>query len=149
LQREGFSRTYVWGDQPPYVAGFYTLIPHRIDSDENTRVPGHAGGALSGYLIGKIGLDLRAVDHESNVPVGDQTLSVPNSILLVIDAVVRASHAAYIAGGRYVFINISNEPAHIVEAVRAVGFHSISPSGDPMHVIRLGRPPNPLRRSTG
>ncbi|WP_145013144.1 hypothetical protein [Mycobacterium marseillense] len=139
LQDEAFCRTYVWGDQLPYVAGFYALLPHRIESDEDLKVTGHAGGALSGYLIAKIGLHSGARDLQSLLP-GDSNERIANKYLLVVDAVARSSRASYFAGGRYVFIDLQNEPPWLVEAAGRIGFHSISPSGSTMHVMKLRRP---------
>jgi hypothetical protein len=139
LQDEAVLRTYVWGDQLPYVAGFFSLSPHRIESDEDLKVAGHAGGSLSGYLIAKIGLHSAAADETTLLP-GDSDTRLPNKYLLVIDAVVSAGRASYWAGGRYVFIDLQNEPAWVAEVSERLGFRSISPTGSTMHVMKVQRP---------
>jgi hypothetical protein len=139
LQDDGVCRTYVWGDQLPYVAGFYALVPHTLQSDEDLNVTGHAGGVLSGYLIAKLGLHAGVRDLESLLP-GDSDQRIANKYLLVVDAVARASRASYFAGGRYVFIDLRGEPEWLVEVVGRVGFRSISSSGSPIHVMLVRRP---------
>jgi len=136
---QGFSRTFVWSDQPPYVAGFYSLVPHRVDSDEDTWVSGHAGGALSGYLLAKIGLHRKAVGQLCRL-AGDSGIEAPAELLLILDAHIRASRASYLCCGRYLFVDTSNEPPHFLEVLSRVGFHSISPGGNPLHVMLLRRP---------
>lgn len=139
LQEEGVCRTYVWGDQLPYVAGFYSLVPHRVESDEDLKVSGHAGGALSGYLIAKFGIHQAALRQKSLLP-GSGTTSLENKYLLLIDAVVQASRASWQAGGRFVFIDLQNEPEQLVEAAGRLGFKSISPSGSSMYAMKTRRP---------
>ena len=138
-QEQSFCRTYVWSDQPPYVFGFYSLVPHRVDSDEDVKVSGHAGGALSGYLLAKIGLHQKAVGQVCRIP-GDAGLTAPAELLLVLDAHIQATRASYLAGGRYLFVDTSNEPPHFLDVFRRIGFRSISPSGNPLHVMKLRRP---------
>lgn len=140
LQEEAFARTFVWADQPPYVSAFYTLVPHRVESDDDHQISGHAGGALSGYLIAKIGIHQKAAADHSLFP-GSSNDTLPNVYLLIIDAVVRATHASYFAGGRYIFIDLNNEPQYLVDAAREIGFKSISPTGSTMHVAKVRRPP--------
>lgn len=131
----------MWADQPPYVAAFYTLVPHRIESEDDTRISGHTGGDISGYLIAKIGINVDAASGSSRLP-GDPGHTLSNILLLLIDAVVHASRASYLAGGRYVFIDINNEPSTLSDAVQQIGFSSISSAGSSMHVMKVPRPRN-------
>jgi hypothetical protein len=142
LQNERTCVTYVWADQPPFVSGFLTLTPHRLEDDE-VRVSGHAGGALSGYLIAKIGIHENAVHETVKVRVGrepDDFSELPPTVALLIEAVVHATRAAFYAGGRWLFIDTSNEPDHLVGNLEALGFKPIKSEGSPVYFLKLGRP---------
>jgi hypothetical protein len=140
VQTEGRMRTYVWDDQAPYVSAFYSLVPHVLPADDGFYIPGDPlGGPLSGFLIAKLGINQNAVGQESELP-GHPEVTLENEILLLVDAMVTARRAALIGGGRYAFIDTSNEPPHILTALGRVGFKSVTEAGHPVHVVRLGRP---------
>lgn len=142
LQGDRTCVTYVWADQPPYALGFFTLTPHRV-MDVAEGLSGHAGGAMSGYLIAKIGINQNAVSETVNIwtgPAEDDFAAVSPTVALLIDAVVHASRAAYYGGGRWLFIDSSNEPQHILDNLDRLGFKSITAEGSPMRFLKLGRP---------
>lgn len=142
LQETRTCVTYVWSDQPPYVSGFFTLTPHRID-DEEARIPGHAGGTLSGYLIAKIGVHEGAVDETIDLKVGPEAsdvVALPPIVGLLIEAIVKAARAAFHGGGRWLFIDTTNEPPHVLSELETLGFKAIKPEGSALHFIKLGRP---------
>ena len=126
------------GRQTPYVYGFYTLVPHSLEPDQETRISGHAGGALSGYLIAKIGIHQGAAQEQVTRTTRDgQKITFPTPVFLVIDAIVDAEMAAEHGGGRYCFIETTNEPPHILATLRGLSFRPISPGGSAMHFIKL------------
>lgn len=101
---------------------------------------GHAGGVLSGYLIAKIGVDQRAIDSQTRLSDEDRTVTVPVLWALVVHAVVRASAAARLAGGKWLFIDTTNEPQCIMDALARIGFKSITPEDNSVHFVKLGSP---------
>ncbi len=141
LQQDGLCKTYVWADQPPYVSGFYTLIPHRIDASNQTiTVAGHTGGSITGYLIAKIGIHEDAAERLADVARPDPTkppFQIPNAVLLVLEALLAANRAAEHAGGEYLFVDTSNEPKSILDALDTMGFVPMRIVG-PMWALKLG-----------
>ena len=136
-------RTYVWDDQAPYVAAFYTLVPYVVDANDDFSIPGDPlGGPLSGYLIAKLGIHQKTVGQLSQIG-DDADLMFENENLLLVDALVRAGRASQFGGGRYAFIDATNEPDHILSAMRRVRFRPVAPANNPLHVVRLGRPSVP------
>ncbi len=128
--------TYVWAEGE-FVYGFFALTPHRL-VDADVSISGHAGGPLTGYLIAKIGMRESAAQETDPVPADDgSTFMIPKAGLLVIDALIAASEASERGGGRYLFIDTTNEPPAILEALETIGFKSISPVDSPTHYIRL------------
>lgn len=107
--------------------------------DEETRISGHAGGVLSGYLIAKFGINKRAAQQRTSVTYkdGGETYNFPNPVLLLIEALVDAENASRLGGGRYAFIDTSNEPEPVIEAVNGLGFAPIKPEGSSLHFIKL------------
>ena len=142
LQEERACVTYVWADQPPFVSGFFTLTPHRLE-DSAARLPGHAGGVLNGYLIAKIGVHQNAVNETVDLKTGSDpgnVIELPPVVGLLIEAVVKAMRAAFYGGGRWLFIDTSNEPPHVLNELPRLGFKEIKPEGSPIHFLKLGRP---------
>ncbi|TFI40244.1 hypothetical protein E4P29_25360 [Rhodococcus sp. 1R11] len=136
-------RTYVWADQHPYVSGFYTLVPHLIDTDRDTvQLSGHAGGAISGFLIAKIGIHRESALKKSRIeaPSGSgKFLSVQNISILLVEAMVRAAAASRIGGGRFLFIDTTMEPDFLVKALKSLNFLPINGQGSPMWCLKLDR----------
>lgn len=139
LQRDNSCVTVVWTDgQHPFVYGYYSLTPHRLEPDAETKASGYTGGALSGYLIAKIGVHKEAASEIREVRHDDGTATrIPVPALLLIDALVDMEHAAGTAGGRWAFIDTTNEPDCILKALNEIGFKPISPAGSPIHFLRL------------
>ncbi|SII19974.1 Uncharacterised protein [Mycobacteroides abscessus subsp. abscessus] len=133
----------MWVDnQAPYVYGFYSLTPHQLIPDDETRISGHAGGVLSGYLIAKFGVNKRAAEEATEVeyesgPGKRKRGPFPNPVLLLIDAIVDAERASRHGGGRYAFIDTANEPKTVLEAVSGLGFKPIKPEGSTLQFIKL------------
>jgi hypothetical protein len=122
------------------VYGFYSLVPHRLEPDEDTRMSGYTGGALSGYLIAKVGIHQDAAKENyqrRRQNEDDAKIVLPPTALLLIDALVDAEMAARHAGGKYCFIDLTNEPKHICLIAGAIGFKPIKPEGSATHFIIL------------
>jgi hypothetical protein len=135
--REKRVITYVW-DQGEFILGYFSLTPHRL-VDADISISGHAGGPLTGYLIAKIGIHQGAAleGDEITLANGDVVGPVPKPVQLIIDAFIAADSASEIGGGRYLFIDTTNEPPPILNALSAVGFQSITPADSPTYYITL------------
>jgi hypothetical protein len=106
--------------------------------DKATRISGHTGGALSGYLIAKIGIQRKAARESLQQTATDGSVyDMPIPALLIIDALIDMEHAAGTAGGRWAFIDTTNEPEGILEELDTIGFQPINRSGSPMHFLKL------------
>lgn len=129
--------TYVWveGD---FVYGYFSLTPHRL-VDADVSISGHAGGPLTGYLIAKVGIRQGAgeeVDRIELTSIGE-VVEVSKILQLLVDALVAASDASELGGGRYLFIDTTNEPPLVLDALQKAGFRSITAAGSPTHYITL------------
>jgi hypothetical protein len=128
--------TYVWEDQGN-ICGYFSLTPHRL-TDVDVSVSGHAGGPLTGYLIAKIGIWTGAANQTEDFTTSNgDVVAVPKPVLLIVDALVAASKASRAGGGRYLFIDTTDEPTALLEALQLAGFKSINPAGSPTHYIML------------
>ena len=128
----------MWVDQAPYVHGFFTLTPHSLLPDDDSRISGHTGGALSGYLIAKIGINQGAASETATRSAKNgKKVTWPVPVFVLIDAIVSAELASQFGGGRYIFIDTTNEPRPILDALRGLGFKSITPTGSPVHFLKL------------
>ncbi len=128
--------TYVWSEGD-FVYGFFALTPHRL-VDADVSISGHAGGPLTGHLIAKTGIREGAAYETDPITLDDgEVVQVPKPGLLIIDAMIAAQEASDVGGGRYLFIDTTNEPAPILDALNTIGFRSITPGGSPTHYIRI------------
>ena len=128
--------TYVW-EHEGEIHGFFSLTPHRL-TDADVTVSGHAGGPLTGYLIAKIGIWERAAgDVDEFTLSSGKIVQIPKPVQLVADAMIAASKASRLGGGRYLFIETTNEPTSILGALYMLGFKSITQAGSPTHYIQL------------
>ncbi len=128
--------TFVW-EQGEFVLGYFSLTPHRL-VDADVSISGHAGGPLTGYLIAKIGIQHNAAEEIDRIELSDGTvLDIPKPVQLIIDALVAASDASVYGGGRYAFVDTTNEPPAILKALDGIGFRSITAAGSPTHYITL------------
>jgi hypothetical protein len=129
--------TFVWAEGD-FVYGYFSLTPHRL-VDADVSVSGHAGGPLTGYLIAKIGIRQSAANEVDRIELthtGD-VVHVSKLGQLIVDALVAAGDASQLGGGRYAFIDTTNEPPAILEALENVGFRSITAAASPTHYITL------------
>ncbi|WP_139061764.1 hypothetical protein [Tsukamurella pulmonis] len=136
LQADRSVRTMVWADQAPFVSAFASLTPHRV-IDTDARIPGHSGGPLTGYLVAKLGIDMRAKDLTVDFVANTQTIKLKAVDMLLVNTVATAMQASRAGGGRLLFLDTRDEPRHILDAMKRVGFRSISPMGDPLHFMKI------------
>ncbi|OJZ65814.1 hypothetical protein BRW65_27750 [Mycobacterium paraffinicum] len=132
--------TYVWEEQGS-IRGFFSLTPHRL-TDVDVSISGHARGPLTGYLIAKIGIWTGAADDVDEISLHNgKVLQITKPEQLIVDAMIAASKASRLCGGRYLFIDTTNEPWAIRTGLDRLGFKPINPAPaeSSIHYIRLRR----------
>lgn len=121
-------------------------MPHSLVPDPDTKISGYTGGALSGYLIAKIGIHRDAIDEDRTVTSPDgEVYEMPIAALLIIEALVDMEHAAGTAGGRWAFVDTANEPETIIQELAAIGFKPINRAGSTTWFLKLGNSHSSIR----
>jgi GNAT superfamily N-acetyltransferase len=94
----GIARTYVWTRENA-VIGYFSLCPHEVRRDELPSTLGHgAPRSIPAILLARLALDRRLHGQ-----------GLGSSLLL--DALIRATDAIQIAGGRLIVVDAIDEPA--------------------------------------
>ncbi|MCK0438605.1 hypothetical protein MUG78_03770 [Gordonia alkaliphila] len=120
-QNDGKSATHVWTDDGgEYVVGYYTLLPTITRADDGRifsilRPGKYQGREVAGVLIGKLALD-------QSLRGGGRGID------LLADAILTASEAMTLIGGRHVLIDPMRDRPRLREWYLEAGFKPIDGS---------------------